>query len=253
MEQKKKGNVVWGGAQWMAVAKRSYVIKECELFTGSDLDAIRHAQNEVLPVAMHRNLTGMHVVKRIPEKIWPELKAQGFGAEAGDIRPIEAPTAGLRTLADESTGDLFRELARRLDFLNETTLRAIMRDEANRVLEARLPASILRQGEPQPEQPLQAMGITRQTPRHRVCVIGLLPGQDGILTTRYAGLIDFHWLDETAGVNRVRETVERMDYTIRSRWAGHVGNMEGQANFASAAEGGMAMICRLIEQRFNLG
>ncbi|MBN3852847.1 hypothetical protein G3N59_05585 [Paraburkholderia sp. Ac-20340] len=129
--QEKNQNKVWSAAQWRALAERSYSIKECDLFKGTPLEAIRQAQNELIPPDMRRKITGMNVVSKIPP-LWDELAAQGYSKIAGQFAPVDASAPLASALEALSTADLLREVARRLDSVaDEDKLRAMIRAEVD--------------------------------------------------------------------------------------------------------------------------
>lgn len=111
------------------------------MFIGTDVEAVRQAQAQVLPAELHRRLISMKDVPRIVY-MWKELRQQLYTEQKGDVRPPEADATSQEA---ESTADLLRKLAARVaDVLDEDRIRRVAREEATRVLEARVPAQVAR-------------------------------------------------------------------------------------------------------------
>jgi hypothetical protein len=138
-----KRKIVWEQHELMAVARRAYNIKNDPLFRGTDTEAVRQAQREVLPSELHRPLRSMQEVPRIIGA-WREMRQPNNAGEQGANQPSQTPRARPRAVGAESTANLKRELLRRLeDVLDEDRIRRLVREETNRMLEARVPAMIL--------------------------------------------------------------------------------------------------------------
>lgn len=246
-----KKRIFWKPDQWQAVAKRSYIIRKDALFKGSDVEAVRIAQREVLPVELHRNLISMAEVARIPG-MWDELRTQGYAQDQGAISPMVPPEQrqAILSVSDISTPDLMAELMKRIaDVMNPDYIRAIARDEANAVIERRIPGIL----PPDPGPVVDEVAEPKNERKYRVCVLGLMGSQQETLKRNYGRLIDFHFLSGSEGANRIKATVERMDFTVRSKWCkGTLGSTSGWPNFSSAGDGGMETIMRLINGRFKL-
>jgi hypothetical protein len=135
--------IVWQQHQLVAVGKRSYIIRNDRLFLGTDVEAVRRAQRDVLPAELHRPIRSMQEVPRIIA-IWKKLQEQNYTGERCEAQPLTQPAKPLRPLEAESTANLLSELASRLEgALDEGRIRRMVREEANRVLESRVPAAIL--------------------------------------------------------------------------------------------------------------
>ncbi len=87
--------------------------------------------------------------------LWKALREQGYTEEMDAVQPIQPPVSRSGT-GEISTADLMSELLARLgEVLDEERLRRMVREEANRVLESRVPATIL---EPLEEDALSRAG-----------------------------------------------------------------------------------------------
>lgn len=242
-------NIRWDASDIEAVAKRSFMIRKNAITPMTPLEAIRRAQDEVLKPNQRRDLTGMHQVVKVVDA-WKILEAQGYGSGQQAIQPSvarqETPTLKLE---DVSTDDLLTEFMKRISVaLDPNTIRAIAREEANRLLEARIPGMFLQQdeapAEPE-EEPAQR--------KFHVCLLGLEGTQKESMRQEFGSLIDFHFLDGSEGVKRIKSTCEKMDLTIRSRWCkGNLGSTSGWPKYMSAESGGLDTIKRLIKSHFKL-
>jgi hypothetical protein len=246
-----KKRIFWKSEHWQAVAKRSYIIRKDPLFKGSDVEAVRIAQREVLPAELHRNLISMAEVARIPG-MWDELRAQGYAQDQSIINPVipAEQRPAILSVSDIPTGDLMAELMKRIaDVMNPDYIRAIAREEANAVIERRIPGLLPPDPGPVAEEKIEEP----EQRKYRVCVIGLMGSQQETLKRNYGRLIDFHFLSGSEGANRIKATVERMEFTVRSKWCkGTLGSTSGWPNFTSAGDGGLDTIMRLINNRFKL-
>jgi hypothetical protein len=143
-----KTKIVWQQHQLEAVGKRSYAIRNDPMYLGTDVEAVRKAQREVLPAELHRPIRSMQEVPRLIH-IWKKLQEQNYREEEGRrmTKPVEAISQHeprVVRLKDETTANLMRELVSRLeDALDEDRIRRLVREEARRVVEARVPAVIL--------------------------------------------------------------------------------------------------------------
>jgi hypothetical protein len=249
MTNEVKKRIFWKSDQWTKVAKRSYVIKKDPLFQGSDIEAVRTAQREVLPAEIHRPLLSMQEVSRIKD-MWEDLRANGYAQDQGVIQALSHPESKQVHLAIEDipTDALMKEFFKRmLDTMNPEYIRRLAREEANAVIDRRMPGIV-----PPDEEPIveDLKPIER---RFKVCVLGLMGAQQERLKQLYGRLIDFHFLSGGEGGNRIKATAALMDLTIKSKWCkGTLGSTSGWPNFTSAGDGGMETIQRLINQRFKL-
>jgi hypothetical protein len=241
----------WTAAEIEALAKRSYMIRKNSVLDMSPLEAIRRAQHEVLAKDRMRDLVALNQVERVTAA-WKLLESQGYGAGQQAIQPLAPPQhepVAIK-LEEVTTPDLLAEFTKRLTtMLDPEHIRALAREEVNRVLEARIPGMFL-QPDHDPVHPEQKPEEAKQ---FHVCVLGLEGNQKESLRREYGSMIDFHFLDGSEGVNRIKATCEKMDLTVRSRWCkGNLGSTSGWPKFTSAEGGGLDTIKRLINQRFNL-
>lgn len=244
-------NIRWDASDIEALAKRSFLIRKNAISPMTPLESVRRAQDEVLKPNQRRELTGMHQVTKIVDA-WKVLEAQGYGEREPAIQPL-APQYQVkeRTLEDFSTEAILGEFVKRLaPMLDPEYIRSMARDEANRVLEARIPGMLLQpddiheEGEKEDEAP---------TKKFHVCILGLEGSQKESMRREYGSLIDFHFMDGSEGVNRIKATCEKMDLTVRSRWCkGNLGSTSGWPKFSSAEGGGLDTIKRLINGHFKL-
>jgi hypothetical protein len=245
-------NIRWDASDIEALAKRSFLIRKHAISPMSPLEAVRRAQDEVLKPNQRRELTGMHQVQKVVDA-WKILEAQGYGDREQAIQPVTPPQyqqVQLK-LADVSTADLLDEFMKRLaPVLDPEYIRSLAREEANKVLEARIPNMLLQPDDIHVEG---EEGDKKDAKQYHVCVLGLEGNQKESLRREYGSLIDFHFMDGSEGVNRIKATCERMDLTVRSRWCkGNLGSTSGWPKFSSAEGGGMDTIKRLINQHFKL-
>lgn len=243
-------NIRWDASDIEALAKRSFLIRKNAISPISPLEAIRRAQDEVLKPNQRRELTGMHQVEKVVAA-WKVLEDQGYGSREQAIQPLAIPEPVQLKLEDVSTADLLAEFVKRLaPVLDPDYIRSLARDEANKVLETRIPGMLL-----QPED-IHVEGEAEKQPdakKYHVCVLGLEGNQKEALRREYGSLIDFHFLDGSEGVNRIKSYCDKMDLTVRSRWCkGNLGSTSGWPKFSSAEGGGMDTIKRLINKHFKL-
>jgi hypothetical protein len=244
-------NIRWDASDIEALAKRSYMIRKNAISPMSPLEAVRRAQDEVLKPNQRRELTGMQQVSKVVEA-WKVLEAQGYGAREQAIQPVVTYQPVELKLSDVSTADLLDEFMKRLaPVLDPEYIRSLARDEANKVLEARIPNMLL---QPEDIHVEGEEGDKKEATRQfHVCVLGLEGSQKESLRREYGSVIDFHFMDGSEGANRIKATCERMDLTVRSRWCkGNLGSTSGWPKFSSAEGGGLDTIKRLINQHFKL-
>jgi hypothetical protein len=239
-------NIRWDASDIEALAKRSYLIRKNAISPMSPLEAVRRAQDEVLKPNQRRELTGMQQVVRVVEA-WKVLEAQGYGAREQAIQPVTPPQyqSVEARIEDISTAELLAEVVKRITpMLDPEYIRSLARDEANKVLEARIPQMLLQPDDIHVEGEADKKEETKQ---FHVCILGLEGSQKESMRREYGSIIDFHFLDGSEGVNRIKATCERMDLTVRSRWC-----TSGWPKFSSAEGGGLETIKRLINQHFKL-
>lgn len=243
--------IFWKPDEIEAIAKRSYMIRKNSVSDISQLEAIRRAQEEVLPSNRLRDLTGMHQVQKVVD-VWKTLAEQGYGEGAQVISPVVPPQHQPTPLKleDVPMAEFMSEFSRRMSMLLDPEyIRSVAREEINRVLEARIPGMFLQPDEP----PVKPEEVAQETKVFHVCVLGLEGQQKESLRREYGSLIDFHFLDGDEGASRIKATCERMDLTVKSRWCkGNLGSTKGWPKFSSAEGGGLDTIKRLINERFNI-
>jgi hypothetical protein len=136
-------NIRWDASDIEAIAKRSFLIRKNAITPISPLESIRRAQDEVLKPNQRRELTGMHQVEKVVAA-WKVLEEQGYGARESAIQPLAIPEPVKLKLEDVSTNDLLAEFVKRLvPILDPDYIRSLAREEANKVLETRIPSMLL--------------------------------------------------------------------------------------------------------------
>jgi hypothetical protein len=240
----------WNAAEIEALAKRSYLIRKNSVSSMSPLEAIRLAQTEVIAPDRQRELVALNQVEKIVST-WKILEAQGYGAGQQAIQPVVPPQhqATLK-LEDVTTGELLAEILKRLEpVLDPSYIRALAREEANKVLESRIPNMLLSPEDIHEDGAKEA----EESRKFHVCILGLEGNQKESMRREYGSVIDFHFLDGDEGVNRIKATCEKMDLTVRSRWCkGNLGSTHGWPKYTSAEGGGLDTIKRLINNHFKL-
>ena len=248
--------IVWKPDHREVLARRSFTLLRDPLFSGTELAAVRQAMREKLEPALHRDLTGMQQVEPWIREIWKALEDGGYVAEEPVIKPLVDHAAERMhqavtvKLSEISLSDLMGELAARIEAVTDMRhLRAIMREEANAVLDRRMPGIL----PPDPETVIEdEPEVEAVAHKHHVCVIGLDGKQREIMKQAYKGVIDFHFLEGNEGQTRIKNTVAQMDFTVCSRWPkGQIGSTKGWANY-STSSGGMDSIHTLIRTKFKL-
>jgi hypothetical protein len=151
-----------------------------------------------------------------------------------------------------STELLLAELMKRLvQSSSDEHIRTIARDEANAVLDRRLPGVLPPDTYSLPVKDFVEEVETAQVAKHKICIIGLENRQQSILEDEYKGRVRFHFLSGAEGATRIKNTVKLMDFSIKTHWAkGTLGSTKGWENFTSST-GGMDTIRRLINERFK--
>jgi hypothetical protein len=243
-------NIRWDASDIEAIAKRSFLIRKNAITPISPLESIRRAQDEVLKPNQRRELTGMHQVEKVVAA-WKVLEEHGYGAREPAIQPMAIPEPVKLKLEDVSTAELLAEFVKRLTpILDPEYIRTLAREEANKVLETRIPGMLLQPEDIHVEEQAEKQEDAK---KFHVCVLGLEGNQKEALRREYGSLIDFHFLEGGEGVQRIKSTCEKMDLTVRSRWCkGNLGSTSGWPKFSSAEGGGMDTIKRLINKHFKL-
>lgn len=176
------------------------------------------------------------------EKTWPQ-------AINPLLNPADEITPKKITIEDLTTEMLAQELVSRLlKAVDTSTLRSLIREEVNAVLERRLPGIL------PPDEYVEPEALPVVSPQKKlikVCVIGLMSKQEHLLKTEYKGEVDFHFMQGSEGQQRMKNTASMMDLTIRTKWVkGAVGSMNGVSNFVHA--NGLDSIRNLIHGRFKI-
>jgi hypothetical protein len=238
-------NIRWDASDIEAIAKRSFLIRKNAITPISPLESIRRAQPN-----QRRELTGMHQVEKVVAA-WKVLEEQGYGARESAIQPLAIPEPVKLKLEDVSTNDLLAEFVKRLvPILDPDYIRSLAREEANKVLETRIPSMLLHPDDIHVEGAAEKKEGVKQ---FHVCILGLEGSQKESMRREYGSLIDFHFLEGSEGANRIKATCEKMDLTVRSRWCkGNLGSTSGWPKYSSAEGGGLETIKRLINQHFKI-
>lgn len=250
---------------WKPVAQRMIAERAVELLRAneniSDMEAVRQAMRYCLPESEWRHLTTISEVKWFPgmkaelmretpvtyaeQKIIPQVVPQ---VERQHVEHVNKE----KLMESLSTELLLTELLKRLvTQSSDTRIRDIAREEANAVLDRRLPGAL-----PPDSYRAPLADIVDDTPaaapKHKVCIIGLENRQRSMLEDEYKGIVRFHFLSGSEGGNRIKSTVNLMDFTVKTHWTkGTLGSTKGWPNFTSST-GGMDTIRRLLNERFKI-
>lgn len=254
--------IVWTKDQKIEIARRSYEIKSDPSWADSDLEAVRVAMRELIEPEKHRQLTQMQQVEFVLP-LWKQFRHHGMAPRTAQpaIRPVVAPAVEQdvqQKLASSMTldrytdaqimGEFFKRMAQMMD---PTTQRAMMREEINACLDRRLPGML-------PPDPLSQPSLVKEEVVHvepkehlvKVAVIGLQGGQSQILARKYRGKVDFHFLGGNEGIRRIKNTVELMDFTFKTKWS--KGNLDGLKVDRMTNVNGTDSIARLLKDKFGL-
>jgi hypothetical protein len=245
--------IFWKPAHRLLVAQKSFLIKRDPMFTGSDLDAVRRAQ-EFLPAELHRDLGAFAMVAEWIQPMWDELADQGYSESSSFIIPTVRPAVAQERevhrqiqIGEFDTQDLIGELMRRMtEATDPIRIRNLVREEVNSVLAQSLPGFVPAV-EAAPEAPTHLTGPHL----HRVLIIGLQGSQIEIMKTRYKGKLDLHFMSGGEGGSRVKGMVQNMEMTIRTRWCKGILESKGWPNF-TFINGGLDSIRRIINERFHI-
>lgn len=242
--------IEWNPTQRQQLANRAFEHRSRGM---SKLDAIRMAQSEVLPPELHRNIVTFTMVASWVEPIWDTLQHNAVYANSR-INPVEMPTPqpsmDRPPITDIPTQDLMIELMRRVSTaLDPENIAKMVRKEVNACFERVLPGQFnpeVLEPEVQPE--------TKTEPRARlprVLIIGLLPGQQQVIDTKYKGVLQLTHIEGNKSGTMIRNAALQHDLTVKTQWSNSF-KMDNVPNFHNIS-GGMSSITRFIDLTFKLG
>jgi hypothetical protein len=223
--------IFWTTEEKQAVAVRAFEIKNYASFDDSDIEAIRQAMAECLPDEKQRKLHTMSEVLWAYD-YWDELQnpqklangrtwVSGNGntpAKPQAIQPvvnpqIEREVIPLISIKDVSVLELWTELGGRINqLMSGEHLKKLVQQEVNTVLERRIPGLL-------PVDELQSPVIQPQAEERKkkikVCVIGLLNGQQELVKREYKDSVDFLFFDKTPSFSKVQQTAQHYGWVIQ--------------------------------------
>jgi hypothetical protein len=232
--------IFWTAEEKQAVAVRAFEIRNYASFDDSDIEAVRQAMAECLGDEKQRKLTTMSEVPWVRES-WNELQqvqktANGriwvdgtHNVEVTAVKPkpqaiipvvnpkveIDSiPQLSVKdTLKEIPTLDLWAELGNRINqLMSGEHLKQLIRDEVNATLERRLPG-ILPPDEVQ--TPVVQVQAEQRVHKLKVCIIGLLNGQQELIKQEYRNKIDFLFFDKTPSLSKVKQTAQHYDFVVQ--------------------------------------
>ena len=224
-------NITWTKAEKTAVAERSFEIR-MSLTPETDIECVRRAMNEMLATEKQRNLRGMSDVPWVQEE-WRVLTKNAQSKTANGrvgtsttptpqkvqaIQPVVNPQIELEstpapTLKDVPTMELWAELGSRInELMSGDHLKKLIRQEVNATLERRLPG-ILSQDDmdipvAQPQQEERAVKL-------KICVIGLLNGQQETIKREYSEKVSFLFMENTPSLQKIKHAAQQYDHVIQ--------------------------------------
>lgn len=215
--------IFWTKEEQQQLAERAFELRSLPHFTGSDLDCVRKAMEELINPSRHREIkTHGNIPWLIPA--WKILtrELQTAGNALGPVKrqavvpldvPESAPPEVKPTVADISTSDLWMELGRRMtEMMSGESLRKTIREEVNATLERRLPGILqvddVQVPVAQPKQDVRQVKL-------KVCVMGLLPSQKGLIEQEYKGRIDFLFFEKTQSLPKIKSTAAHYDHFVQ--------------------------------------
>lgn len=219
--------IVWTKADRQVVAERAFEIR-MSCTTETDIDCVRRAMSEMLNTEKQRDLRGMSDFPWMQDH-WRELTKNAQSKTANGrvwstppkpqaITPVVNPKIENEsipepTIKDISTMDLWAELGRRItDMMDGSHIKQLIRDEVNATLERRLPGLL-------PPDELQAP-VAQPSQKERqyklkVCVIGLLNGQQELIKKEYRDTVDFLFMEKTPSIHKIQQTAHHYDWVIQ--------------------------------------
>jgi hypothetical protein len=221
-------HITWTKAEKALVAERSFEIR-MSVTTETDIDCVRRAMSEMLATEKQRNLRGMSDVLWVQDQ-WRILTKNAQSKTANgrvwsstptpaprpqSIQPVVNPRIELEStpipaLKDVPTMEIFEELGRRISsMMNGDHIKQMIRQEVNAVLERRLPG-VLAPDEPQeiPQQEERAIKL-------KICVIGLLDGQQELIKREYSEKVSFLFMERTPSLQKIKHAAQQYDHVIQ--------------------------------------
>ncbi len=248
--------IFWKPEHRLLVAQKSFLLKRDPLFVGSDLGAVRQAQQS-LPAELQRDLIHFGVVSGWIIPLWDELAKQGYAESTSWVKPApEAPTRAVEQqkqqtrsvqIGEVATTDLIGELMKRItEAVDPKRIQQMVREEVHAVLSKSLPGFSL----PAEEDVIEPAHL--EGPHlNRVLILGLQGGQIEVLRQRYRGKLDMHFMDGSEGTARIKGMVHNMEFSIRSRWCKGNLDTKGWPNF-TFINGGLDSIRRILNEKFQI-
>lgn len=226
--------IFWSKEEKTMVAERAFEIRK-SFTTESDLECVKRAMREQLSTERQRNLISMSEVPWVQDA-WRELtksaqlKASSPKMANGNvltetpqvkvraIQPVirtevELASTPVATLKDVPTMEIFEELGRRISSLmSGDHIRQMIRHEVNATLERRLPGILAPdEFDVQVVQPQQE---ERQI-KLKICVIGLLDGQQELIKREYSEKVAFLFLERTPSLQKIKHAAQQYDHVIQ--------------------------------------
>jgi hypothetical protein len=258
----KQRRIFWKSDVKHAIAVRAFEIKTDSNWADTDLEAIRVAMRELVDPADWRELTQMQQADFV-QPIWRELVAKGHRAapKRAAIQPVVSPkiehdvVQQFQTnlsLDKFTTAEIMGEFMKRIvHMMDPETQRRLMREEINAVLDRRLPGML--PPDPALSQPTPVSEVTASQPAKRlpkILVLGLQGAQRNSLEKTYQGHVHFFFLDGDEGLKRVKNTMDTMDFTFKTKWC--KGNLDGLRGQNLTYVNGTDSIHRLITDKFGI-
>jgi len=218
--------IKWTKADRQVVAERAFEIR-MSVTTETDIDCVRRAMSEMLATDKQRDLRGMSDLPWMQEQ-WRTLTKNAQSKTANGrvwsmprvqaITPVVNPRIENEsipepTIKDISTMDLWAELGRRIsDMMEGQHIKKMIRDEVNATLERRLPG-LLPPDEVQ--LPVEQPSQKERQYKLKVCVIGLLNGQQELIKKQYKDTVDFLFMEKTPSIHKIQQTAHHYDWVIQ--------------------------------------
>jgi len=134
-------------------------------------------------------------------------------------------------LSEFPLADLWAELGRRIeDATSATRLQSLIRDEVNAVLDRRLPGILAPDVDPIDD-------LVQTEPQERklkICVIGLLNGQQDLIKQEYKSRVDFLLFEKTPSLHKVQQTANHYDFVVQmTKYSNHIKGTNQIDNFVT--------------------